>query len=1383
MHSTANPPPSRGAHPYAAAYDPSTLSGPSKRPSSAGTHAMHALPPPSTPSATRVGPLAPPPMSDLPPPPNGFHGQPRYTALSAHPMYAADKQQRPSTSPSAILLSDPSSSDSRLRGQSSPVLSRHASRDPFDNIAFDAAGRQLVLRRQSTGPGGTGGGTVSRRIVIGEDGQEREETREERRARKERERAERAAMVAVGGEQGSPTSTTSRRSRTGRPGSSRLSDGVEFTSSLGSPPLPSAALAPIASTSTSTSTSTSSKSVLTIALQRAQSAVLLDSANNFPAAIAAYSQSVRLLKEVMARVDEGRGRESERKRNSGGGVIGRREGETTEEWERRQLKWERKEKAKVDEARRLKVIHDTYEDRIRMLITMNPSLALTQTVPFPSTSASTLPQTPSDPTSPPSFSPTSPSRPSSVASSTAGPTSTQTQQPSVQSHSRRSSTEQHNSSQVFAHRQGQRSISSLHTITTPPATLDSPASVSTPSFSFSFDPPRASEDSASSVDSARAAAEGIGSAMLLSNLISPPASPLEQEGEPTSGRGLPRIDHLPVFSSEAANEGYEVGAGEGEGERTLLAEGGSGEAETFLALAGADDAAGPSRRPSSFASDSTASGSALTPRPPQLFQPTHSPLLHPSTAAQSAPSIPAVQDPYASGNSESEADGEGEPPVTALDYPDDWPAVSPIISTSTLPSTSSAFPPPRAYDAEQQGEDEDEAEEEEELVAPLESLSLSSSADTRRPSIASLSMRRGSSASVVTRSSTVSGGAFANSQIGEGMRRTLSGGAEPTFGGGLEIRPRPNRSASLASSALMAPSLSASSVASTSSTASTSARPGYPLVNASTAAGTISQRRGLRSPQNSVVLEPPEAMIVVRAPSSERDRASEFGAMLPGAPKGGPATASTVPSSGGAFGSLPGRLRALSQPNSKRPKLQASWSEAPVPSSGPPIPPLLSDIALQSGRSVSSGHMPSLSTSSTATTNGRKASVPTPTSLNAPPFPSLLRSNSSSSIGSTGSSYATRYSDRASSPFGLPIANTAGMLQSGVETPIATAFPSRSSVQTASATGLATAAVPNGVYLSAGLPSPPTTTAPSSRETTLSITPVRRPFHLMRLVLATMPASPTTARASINSATAGAGGGGGAYLSEKLFVPSQIWTTQGGAKLVAIETKVRMLDLLSSGLDSVDKAGRMLLSAALASSSGERWARDEAARFGKELESFEGLAEGIQSTLAKKLGNVLIPAVGGGIAGGAGGKEKEDRGATGAPTGRKGSTAGFAAWSAKLGRSLDRVTNGVSLDSQATYVETISKVFKQAQCIDHHLALLLSVPTASSSTYSDATPFPSPDSSAYDLLPTPDKHRLERHLRRASEFFGQVVCRFVMRDVGVLLDKYVKRGGAWLSGE
>lgn len=100
--------------------------------------------------------------------------------------------------------------------------------------------------------------------------------------------------------------------------------------------------------------SSSSKSALTIALQRAQSAVLLDSAQNYPAAITAYAQAVRLLRQVMARVEEG-SRDMERKR-SNAGETGPRDGESVQEWEKRKQRYERKEKHKVDEARRLRVI-------------------------------------------------------------------------------------------------------------------------------------------------------------------------------------------------------------------------------------------------------------------------------------------------------------------------------------------------------------------------------------------------------------------------------------------------------------------------------------------------------------------------------------------------------------------------------------------------------------------------------------------------------------------------------------------------------------------------------------------------------------------------------------------------------------------------------------------------------------------------------------------------------------------------------------------------------------------------------------------------------------------------------------------------------------------
>ncbi|CAG8455350.1 10093_t:CDS:2 [Paraglomus occultum] len=74
-----------------------------------------------------------------------------------------------------------------------------------------------------------------------------------------------------------------------------------------------------------------SKSILTIALQKAQSAVLLDSANNVAAALAAYKQTVRLLSQVIDKA------------------------------------------ANEGDRQRLQNIHDTYAERIKLLSTIVPS--------------------------------------------------------------------------------------------------------------------------------------------------------------------------------------------------------------------------------------------------------------------------------------------------------------------------------------------------------------------------------------------------------------------------------------------------------------------------------------------------------------------------------------------------------------------------------------------------------------------------------------------------------------------------------------------------------------------------------------------------------------------------------------------------------------------------------------------------------------------------------------------------------------------------------------------------------------------------------------------------------------------------------------------------
>ncbi|GAA5909617.1 hypothetical protein JCM8208_007202 [Rhodotorula glutinis] len=1173
---------SHAAHPYALPAAASSSSGPTRAPPGSA----HPRPPP--------------------PPPGASTASLELRALGHGPLDPQlDPRRVPSYSTSPALISslhfDPAAGEyglaaHRTRAESSPTLSRHDPRHHADHAAHPlplthhpdhSPTRPDAMRRQ-------GSNTVTRRVIVDEHGVERDETRDERRARKERERAHRAATT---GEDGSAT----RRRR-----SSRASDGADSVApspslSFGSPASVAAPHFAPASTASAANGPASSKSVLTIALQRAQSAVLLDSANNFPAAVAAYTQSVRLLKEVMARVEEG-SRDMERKLSTGG----MRDGETRDEWDRRRARYERKERAKVDEARRLRVIHDTYEDRIRMLAQLGhsapgyvppPPLDL---APPPSLSSTSL-STAAHDLSAPSLSPAHPPASSSSAPSLAN---LRLDDPGGVGRS-------HN-----LHARDRSDVSLRIVAPASPVERD-----------------------------AYAAATGIGAAMLL-------PSPTE--------RAVPSLSSLPVALAHDAGERVRYLTPEGDADRPL-----------------------------SMASDSTATATARS-RTPSAATP---------TLAAPIPFAPRVAQ------------------------------VSPTDSRASSDGLSTAVEPASRWSAQ-----------------PCEPAA----APVRHPALTSLDMRRGSSASALSGDTLrigVPGSASAPGMVRAASSGSTTGSTTPMRRGSslgllgsaeaapIELRPRPVRTVSLAGTA----------------PAPDEPQPRPQLVNESTAEGTISQRRSARSPvpTDEATMRPPE--VAVRAPSSEADRSFAF---PPPTPVDAPAPRPVLKSVSSAS-SLPGRLRALSQPGSKRPKLP-SFDGGP---SRPPLPPLLATGPgpAPTPRAVSASHAPSASLSSSSTapagTLARKASAPTPTSLTAPGqlgAPNggpLGRSNSSSSVASTASRLSGRASGVPGSPSDTPATSTfPSSLSSGYSHP----SPHLTGV------GVGPSA---GVYLSKGLPSPPQPGAPSSREATLALPAVRRPFHLMRLVAATIATS--------ENGVGGGTSGGGGYLSERLFVPAHVWTTSAGTKLVAIETKVRMLDLLTSGLDALDRAGRGMLLVPVGSSSAAAAAREEAARFAKELESFEGLAEGIQSTLAKKLGVGVIGVTGGGIAGGAPPVREKD-----SKQGRKGSTASFSAWSSKLSMSLNRVVaNGVSLDSQATYVDAIAKVFRQAQSLDRHFALVFPAATDS------------PADSAYALLPAADRHRLERHLRKSSEFFANVICRFVLRDTGILLDKYVKRGGAWLSGE
>jgi len=49
-------------------------------------------------------------------------------------------------------------------------------------------------------------------------------------------------------------------------------------------------------------------------------------------------------------------------------------------------------------------------------------------------------------------------------------------------------------------------------------------------------------------------------------------------------------------------------------------------------------------------------------------------------------------------------------------------------------------------------------------------------------------------------------------------------------------------------------------------------------------------------------------------------------------------------------------------------------------------------------------------------------------------------------------------------------------------------------------------------------------------------------------------------------------------------------------------------------------------------------------------------------------------------------------------------------------------------------------------------------------------------------MPIKTQLRLEASRRRIAEFFANIVIRFVLQDLGSMMNKYVKRVNDWMAG-
>ena len=142
--------------------------------------------------------------------------------------------------------------------------------------------------------------------------------------------------------------------------------------------------------------------------------------------------------------------------------------------------------------------------------------------------------------------------------------------------------------------------------------------------------------------------------------------------------------------------------------------------------------------------------------------------------------------------------------------------------------------------------------------------------------------------------------------------------------------------------------------------------------------------------------------------------------------------------------------------------------------------------------------------------------------------------------------------------------------------------------------------VPPPPLLPNSLPTTPTSPLPAAAPAE----PMRKPYHLMNLLRATMTSK------------------SGGYVTRRLHVPQEVWS-QGGAKLLNIPEKIRVVEVLCSALEEVQAwsgeyfgAGNVSSGMALGIGSvgrkeGEAWA-------GK-LEEFSTVCDGVVGNFGKKL--------------------------------------------------------------------------------------------------------------------------------------------------------------------
>jgi hypothetical protein len=253
----------------------------------------------------------------------------------------------------------------------------------------------------------------------------------------------------------------------------------------------------------------------------------------------------------------------------------------------------------------------------------------------------------------------------------------------------------------------------------------------------------------------------------------------------------------------------------------------------------------------------------------------------------------------------------------------------------------------------------------------------------------------------------------------------------------------------------------------------------------------------------------------------------------------------------------------------------------------------------------------------------------------------------------------------------------------------------------------------------------------------------------------------------------------GGYLSTKLFVPRDIWRVKN-IKLKAVDDKISQCDLLTAALLKLAKVDTLDADAVL-----------------EEMQAFESVMEQVRGALQKKLGNEVGVSGSTGLFKNSPATEEPQADPLAAKNSNvpgksylsgwrklrsKSSGAGINASYAPLS-SKDATKDSVTMSTlpmtaqpssrvarrniqqmqgtgpNASYMGALARLFDAVQVLDQ-IARQVEDPGLKCSSKTHVG--------------------LELCTRNAAEFFGFYICRFALSDIGLMLDKFVKRGSEWV---